>query len=263
MRALSLEYHDVVLVLGGDPDATGFPGAAPASYKLTALEFEHHLEAIARAVPDGPTVVGASPRPASLYITFDDGGVSAVSCIAERLERWRWRGHFFVTAGMIGTRTFVSADHIRDLRRRGHVIGSHSMTHPTRMGACTLAQLEAEWRDSVSALADILGEPVVSASVPGGLYSRRVAETAAAAGIRALFTSKPTTRCEMVDDCLVLGRYTIRRWTPAETAAALAAGRWRPRASQWLVYRGLDAARWVAGDRYTALRQLIWQRLGD
>jgi hypothetical protein len=131
------------------------------------------------------------------------------------------------------------------------------------MGACSLAQLQAEWQNSVAALADILGEPVVCASVPGGLYSRRVADTAAAAGIRALFTSKPTTRCEMVHSCLVLGRYTIRRWTPAETAAGLAAGRWQPRASQWLLYRGLDAARWVAGDRYTALRQMIWRRLGN
>jgi hypothetical protein len=37
-----------------------------------------------------------------------------------------------------------------------------------------------------------------TASVPGGYYSDRVAETAAAAGIRILFNSEPTTK---VYDC--------------------------------------------------------------
>ena len=37
MRALSLEYHDVVA--GEDPDATGFPGPGPASYKIPLAAF--------------------------------------------------------------------------------------------------------------------------------------------------------------------------------------------------------------------------------
>src|SRR6185437_9067657 len=45
MRAIGLEYHDVIT--GEDFDASGFPGAAAASYKLTVPSFDAHMRAIA------------------------------------------------------------------------------------------------------------------------------------------------------------------------------------------------------------------------
>ena len=119
-------------------------------------------------------------------------------------------------------------------------------------------QILDEWRRSAGILADILAEPVVIGSVPGGFYKRSVAEGAALAGLRLLFTSAPTTDCWMVDGCRVAGRYTLRRWSSASTAAALAAGRLRPRASQWLLYRSLNLMRTIAGDRYTRVRERFW-----
>jgi peptidoglycan/xylan/chitin deacetylase (PgdA/CDA1 family) len=260
MHALSLEYHDVVD--GGDFDVSGFPGAGPASYKLTRAEFERHLDAIAGTVRRPPTravdwlteTSGARP----LFLTFDDGGLAAAMCIADGLERHGWRGHFLVTAQRIGSPTFLSAAQIRELHARGHVIGTHSYSHPTRMGACSPEQILEEWRRSAGILADILAEPVVIGSVPGGFYRRSVAEAAARVGLQLLFTSAPTTDCWMVDGCRVAGRYTLRRWSSAATAAALAAGRLRPRASQWLLYRSLHLLRTIAGDRYTRVRDRFW-----
>ena len=260
MQALSLEYHDVVD--GSSFDVSGFPGAGPASYKLTRADFERHLDAIARAVRRSPSravdwlTETITSRP--LFLTFDDGGVAASMCIAEALERRGWRGHFLVTAQRIGSPTFLSAAHIRELHAGGHVIGTHSYSHPTRMGACSPEQILDEWRRSAGILADILAEPVVIGSVPGGFYKRSVAEGAALAGLRLLFTSAPTTDCWMVDGCRVAGRYTLRRWSSASTAAALAAGRLRPRASQWLLYRSLNLMRTIAGDRYTRVRERFW-----
>jgi peptidoglycan/xylan/chitin deacetylase (PgdA/CDA1 family) len=260
MRALSLEYHDVV-----EPDAfdaSGFPGAGPGSYKLLASDFDRHLDAIAASIPR-PAVRAidwlASPghdRP--LFITFDDGGVSAYDRIAAALERRGWRGHFFVTSGRIGTSTFLSAGQIRELSARGHVIGTHSQSHPARMGACSPERVLEEWTRSVSSLADILGEPVLTGSVPGGFYTRMVAEMGARTGLRVLFTSAPTTRCHTVDGCHVVGRYTLRRWSRAEAAGALASGRLAPRSAQWALYTGLNLARTLAGDHYTRLRQRYW-----
>jgi peptidoglycan/xylan/chitin deacetylase (PgdA/CDA1 family) len=149
---------------------------------------------------------------------------------------------------------------LRELHDRGHIIGTHSHTHPTRMGACSVAQLQQEWRDSLSVLTDILGVAVTTGSIPGGFYSRAVAETAAQAGLRVLFTSTPTTRCTDIDGCLVVGRYTLRRWSSADRAGALGGGAWVPRASQRVMYGGLHMLRSILGDSYTHIRQQFWAR---
>jgi peptidoglycan/xylan/chitin deacetylase (PgdA/CDA1 family) len=265
MRALSLEYHDVVA--GDDADATGFPGAGPASYKIALADFEAHLDAIRAAVRTEPTratdwLTGGDATGRPLFITFDDGGVSAIGCIADALERRGWRGHFFMTAGRVDTPGFLSGSELREMVARGHVIGSHSYSHPKRMGGCPEATIAEEWRRSVAVLQDALGGPILTASVPGGFYTRPVGVHAAAAGIRVLFTSAPTTRAHEVDGCRILGRYTLRKWSPAAQAAGLAAGAWRPRAGQWAFYSTLDLVRRIAGDHYTTIRQLFWARRG-
>jgi peptidoglycan/xylan/chitin deacetylase (PgdA/CDA1 family) len=265
MRALSLEYHDVVP--GGDFDASGFQGPGPDSYKLTDAAFAEHLGAIARAAPTPPERVTdwleERPGHRPLFLTFDDGGTGAHVHAAEALERHGWRGHFFVATARIGSPAFLTGSQIRELRDRGHVVGTHSHSHPTRMGACPPSEILDEWRRSMGMLADILGEPVVTGSVPGGFYTPAVGEAAARAGLRLLFTSWPTTRTWRAGECRMLGRYTIRRWSSARRAAALAAGGVRPRASQWLLFRSLHLLRSLAGDRYTRLRQLFWAKYGE
>ena len=136
MRALSLEYHDVVA--GEDYDASGFPGAGPASYKMTRERFDAHLAAIAAAgcrAVRAPDWLAAPAEARPLFITFDDGGLGAYEHIADALEAHGWRGHFFVTAGRVDTPTFLSGAQMRSLRDRGHIIGAHSFSHPKRMGA--------------------------------------------------------------------------------------------------------------------------------
>jgi peptidoglycan/xylan/chitin deacetylase (PgdA/CDA1 family) len=259
VRALSLEYHDVVP--GADYDASGFAGAGPASYKMTLARFAEHLSAIAASgcQPVRATdwlAAASSQRP--LFITFDDGGVGAHGCIADALEHHGWRGHFFVTAGQVGTPTFLSGAQMRELRDRGHVIGAHSYSHPKRMGALPPDVILDEWRRSTAILSDALGEAITTASVPGGFYTPPVGVAAAESGLTLLFTSAPTTRVHEVDGCRVLGRYTLRQWSPATQAAALAAGRARPRVQQWALYSALNLARTVAGEHYTRLRQWFW-----
>ena len=262
MRALSLEYHDVVAA--GDFDASGFPGAGPASYKLALPEFERHLDAIAASVQQPPSRAndwlqrGGNQRP--LFLTFDDGGVGAYSWIADALERRGWRGHFFMTGERIGTRTFLNRSQLRELRDRGHIIGTHSYSHPARMGGCTPDRIRDEWERSIEVIADVLGERVLTGSVPGGFYTKVVGEKAAAAGLKLLFTSAPTTKCWDVDGCRVVGRYTLRRWSTPATAAALARGSLAPRSTQWAIYSALNLVRSLAGDHYTRIRQQFWMR---
>jgi hypothetical protein len=82
-----------------------------------------------------------------------------------------------------------------------------------------------EWRTSCDAIAQILGEPCVTASVPGGDISRRVLESASTAGLRYLFTSEPWLAPRRIGDCWILGRYSVKTSTSAARVAELASFR--------------------------------------
>ncbi len=261
MRIISLNYHDVVT--RGDPEPTGRSAPGAWRYNLERDEFARHLTAIAEARDTKPVTafhIPQTPGQWPLLLTFDDGGVSAYKCIADLLEQFGWRGNFFVTTNYIGTPGFVSSQQICALRRRGHLIGSHSCSHPERMSHYSSAQLIQEWAQSVKILSDILGEQVNVASVPGGYYSRRVAEAASVVGIKTLFTSEPGTGCQYVDRCLVLGRYTVYRGMAAPVAAAIATGRLAPRLKQLLFWRFKELGKRVGGESYLRIRDLIVTR---
>jgi peptidoglycan/xylan/chitin deacetylase (PgdA/CDA1 family) len=121
-KIAALMYHDVEAT----PAESGFRAPSAAAYKLDLPAFRSHLEIIARG-PVRPTTVFealASPREKHVLLTFDDGGKSAIR-IAGLLEERGWCGHFFITTAMIGESGFVTGDEIRELHRRGHVVGSH------------------------------------------------------------------------------------------------------------------------------------------
>ncbi|MBW2735159.1 MAG: polysaccharide deacetylase family protein [Deltaproteobacteria bacterium] len=259
MKAISLIYHDVIEA--SHHEASGFPGADAAVYKLAPELFDTHLDAIASVSGITPSLVtdtATSSRP--LLLTFDDGGESAHSEIAPRLEAHGWRGHFFITAGKIGAPSFCDAGQIRDLAQRGHVVGSHSFSHPLRMAAQSWSELVDEWQRSVHVLAEILGEMPRVASIPGGLYSRAVARAAARAGINMLFTSEPVSRSWRVKGCELLGRYSIVNTTRAELAASIAVGERLPRYRQLGLWRGKQVAKRLGGTFYLKVRQAIFER---
>jgi hypothetical protein len=95
------------------------------------------------------------------------------------------------------------------------------------------------------------------ASVPDGYYSRKVSETAAAAGIEVLFTSEATAAASLLDGCLTLGRYFIQRHTPAIFSGAIAVGRIGPRWKQTVLWKGKKAVKFLAGESYIAVRRYL------
>ena len=256
MRVHALEYHDVM----ESGQESGFPGRAADSYKLTVTDFEAHLLALADITSEARCsaldLAGPVPAPPVL-LTFDDGGCSALTTIAPRLERAGWRGHFFVTTGRLGQPGFLTEAGVRELRSRGHWIGSHSESHPLRMAALTDAELRREWSHSVGRLSDLLGSPVTLASVPGGGFSRRVASTAAAAGIRVLFTSEPEVGVKHHAGVRVIGRFTLRRGDGSIRAARFARGAALARWREWTWWNGKKLAKAIGGPAYLGLRRAL------
>ena len=260
--SVNLLYHDVT-VAGAD-DSSGFPGPGAAQYKLTIPEFEQHLAWIQSAVRQ-PGIISCQKSEwltndaIQWSLTFDDGGQSAITEIAPRLERRGWRGWFFVTTDRIGSDAFCTADQIRELHQRGHQIGSHSCSHPAQFSSCSWEQMVDEWQRSCKLLSEIVGQPILSASVPGGFYSQQVAKAASKAGIRVLFNSEPTVSSFEVDGELVLGRYNIYRGMHCQEAVSLLRSpfrRWR----QAVFWNLKKAGKTLAGPLYRSLRQQILTR---
>ncbi len=253
-RISSLMYHDIV-----DADAyhaSGFAGGDADLYKLELSVFERHLHRLS-ALPNGVPSLVTSNVAHPVFITFDDGGRGAITHAAVALEKHGWRGHFFVASDFIGTPTFLSSTEIVELDRRGHLVGCHSASHPLRMGALSPAQLAREWESSAKVLADLLGRRTTVASVPGGMYTSAVAEAAAEAGIEHLFTSEPVATSWRVRSCRVYGRYTIKRGTAPEVAAALVRGDRAPRYAQYLLWNTKKLAKKVGGEAYLMIRKKL------
>jgi peptidoglycan/xylan/chitin deacetylase (PgdA/CDA1 family) len=219
-------YHEVT----DDPTTSGFqrPGALP--YTLTKAAFATHLDAIATG-PLKPELVseldlggGGSDRNRHVLLTFDDGGASAMY-VADELARRDWKAHFFIVTGRIGERTFLKPADIRMLRSAGHIVGTHSHTHPDIFRRLPRDLMATEWRVSRAILESLLGEPCVTASVPGGDISRIVFESAGEGGIRYLFTSEPLLRPERMGDTWIFGRVILKAGVSAATIRRLVAFR--------------------------------------
>jgi peptidoglycan/xylan/chitin deacetylase (PgdA/CDA1 family) len=251
VKPVVLLYHDVVR--SEERDEVGFPGSLAARYKLEPAVFEAHLDAIART---GRNVgLPSQERAPDVVLTFDDGGSSALSA-ATALEARAWRGVFFVTTSRIGTNGFLSEADIEALAGRGHLIGSHSHSHPTYMGRLPAAQIRQEWGESRSVLGDILGEPPDTASVPGGFVSRDVVREAATAGYRALMTSEPRSGPRLREGLAAYGRYAVWSTTPADRAAAYASGVRTAQLRLWLEWKAKDIVKRGNPSAYQALRRL-------
>jgi peptidoglycan/xylan/chitin deacetylase (PgdA/CDA1 family) len=257
-------YHDVIDPVAGA--VSGFPGEQAATYKLTPAAFERHLDAFERR---GLRVglLGDNPE---LALTFDDGGASSPQ-IAAALERRGWRGHFFVVPELIGSPGFMTAGEIRDLHRRGHLIGSHSCSHPDAIERYGAAALAHEWGASRTRLSALLGEPVRIASVPGGEFSATLLLACARSGYALVLGGRPTRKSRSIGRLDVRGRLVVSARTSLRDVLAHATAdrvawellwagrRWR-RAGAALLSRGervyaAFAARAAAHSRHGLLAQ--------
>lgn len=242
-----LMYHDIEAA------------ATRNRYSFTVQDFAAHLSAI-KAAAGGPPTLARGPKEtmSGFAITFDDGHKGWLSA-ADALQALGWRAYFFIITSRIGAAGGLEASDIRRLHAAGHVIGSHSVDHPYHLAAREPAFIEEQWTQSKAVLEDIVGHEVLSASVPGGSYNRRVGLAADAAGVRMLFTSEPVATSWEVGGCRVFGRFALYNGMDAQAAAALAAGRLTATLPQYLSWNLRKAARAVMRRPYQAIRRALYK----
>lgn len=273
-RAISLLYHDVY---ASDPAESGFVSDAANRYKLSMAAFEAQLDGVVKVRDDRPILIGRADehstqsslqsnghedQKAPWLITFDDGGVSYYTAIADRLEARGWLGHCFVTTNQIGQQGFLDTAQLRELDARGHVIGSHSASHPTRFSACSYSQMVDEWRQSRAVLEDILGHAVTVASIPGGYFSPAVARSAQEAGIAVLFTSEPVTAID-ADPITLVGRFTIRLGDRPDASMRLVSPAPWARGDAWLRWNAKGLVKPLLGPAYMRVADWVHAFRGE
>jgi len=197
-------------------------------YVLDPEEFRAYLQAI--------RVTGRRPVPiaelvgdwagGTVALTFDDGWVSDYTYALPALLEVGFRATFFVIPTLVDTPGYVTWAHLREMLASGMEIGSHSMTHPF-MDALDPAGVAREFGESKDMLEARLGCPVRSASLPRGSEPPEFRRVLAELGYKAFCTSR-VGWWYPGSDAFLVPRVGVRRGTPIETVAAIAAG--EPRA---------------------------------
>jgi peptidoglycan/xylan/chitin deacetylase (PgdA/CDA1 family) len=102
----------------------------------------------------------------------------------------------------------MTPDHVRDLARRGHAIGSHTVNHPL-LPELDDAEIARELVESRAALQQWLGQPVEAFCYPNGDTDARVAAAVAKAGYRLACTTVEGRNAGL-GDLLRLRRIEVR-----------------------------------------------------
>jgi peptidoglycan/xylan/chitin deacetylase (PgdA/CDA1 family) len=251
MQPVSLLFHDVFI---SEPSESGFVSPAADRYKLSVIEFDAQLAGLSCRSRDRDQETAK----ADLRLTFDDGGASFYTIVADKLETRGMRGWCFVTSGCIGRHGFLTAAQIRELDSRGHLIGSHSVSHPSRFSTLSREAMKTEWTGSRRALEDILGRAVTVASVPGGYFSRDVALTAAECGLLLLFNSEPVTSGYLIESCTIAGRFTVRSGAPSDFSTRLVRRAPWTRSREWASWNAKGLVKPLLGSAYPRVADWIY-----
>lgn len=238
MSTTHLMYHDVYR---GVDKSSGFQSPVSKTYKVREDIFEEQVK----------SCVGRD-----VVFTFDDGGESFIKIISPILEKYGFRGLFFISTKYIGTPGFLNEGQIKELDRRGHVIGSHTHSHPKDLASLTQEEITYEWTESKRILESVLNRTVTIASIPNGRGSKIVTEAAHDAGFQKLYTSVPTNAERSVAGVYMIGRYVIRDGINSNRVGRIVKFR-ITRTLLHLQWAILNTAQNMLGSYYYKLRMLM------
>lgn len=190
MKNTILMYHDVY---NTSVKESGFQSDGANHYKVSTSSFDEQISRL----KDFP-----------ITLTFDDGGVSFYTIIAPILEKYGLRGRFYIATDMIGCEGFLTEIQIRELYQRGHVIGSHSSSHPSDFRTLSFEERKKEWKESVQRLNDIIGDVVKEVSIPNGFLQDTDIKIFETLGITTVYTSK-LGECHLSKGIEIVGRFGV------------------------------------------------------
>lgn len=162
-------------------------------YVVTAASLRNQLKRLQATGFRGITVTEAlregPPKLPTVVMTFDDGCESDLLAAAPMLNATGFNGTFYVIAGFLGRRGYLSAAQLRELSDSGFEMGCHSMSH-VYLTELDQSRLHAEIIEAKEKLEQVLGRSVDHFSCPGGQWNSRVAAFAQQAGYHSMAASR-------------------------------------------------------------------------
>jgi peptidoglycan/xylan/chitin deacetylase (PgdA/CDA1 family) len=122
----------------------------------------------------------------AVMLTFDDGDKDQYTTGLPELDKYRFKGVFFIMTVSIGRSIYMTKDQIRSLSDKGHVIGSHTWDHKN------VKKFEAgDWATQIEKpsrqLEEITGKPIRYFAYPFGLWKPEVIPSLKERGMVAAF----------------------------------------------------------------------------
>jgi peptidoglycan/xylan/chitin deacetylase (PgdA/CDA1 family) len=225
-QKICLMFHDVKI--------------RPKRWNLTPQEFTSIINTL-------------QPYYNDIIITVDDGGIGNYSYIYPILEHFGMKGIFFIPTHFINTPentrpSYMNEAQIREISRAGHIIGSHSHSHPRNISLLSKDKVLEEWQLSKTILENITGNTVTTCSIPGGFYNPAHLVLLKQLGYCQIFNSTPQYRIMETDGLLIMGRFSIEKNTTTADVLSLVA---RNRTIQSYLY----ARHWVSRNIHTFLHR--------
>jgi peptidoglycan/xylan/chitin deacetylase (PgdA/CDA1 family) len=193
-------------------------------------------------------------------LTFDDGGASFHSVIAPILEKYGFKGIFFISTDFIGTKGFLNKIQIEDLYNRGHQIGPHSCSHPRDMTKISPDEIYSEWKNSKNIIEQIINKEVNIASIPSGFYNKKVIKIMSEIGIHNIYTSVPQNKKIYNEKINLFGRFAIQNFDNNSLVIEIINSN-KTRLKIYIRWFVLNISRKILGNNYFKLRNFLIKKI--
>lgn len=147
-------------------------------YIIPEDRFKDHIKMLADSgyqtvLPDqllAYLTTGAPLPEKPVMLTFDDTSLGQYTVAAPELEKYGFKGVFFIMTVSLGRPNYMTRAQVKELSDRGHLIGSHTWDHQNvkkYQGQDWVTQVEKPSRQ----LAEITGKPTEYFAYPFGLWN--------------------------------------------------------------------------------------------